>query len=67
MLKIKAGVRHLKTDARTRAQDRNWHVWVDGENVRFMADSLDDVRCFYADCVLISIQGNTVSFEAPSY
>lgn len=62
-MKIATGVRYLRSDARTRHQERNWHVYVDGAYARFSADTLDAVRCFYADCWLEGLQGNTVSFR----
>lgn len=62
-MRVATGIKYLRTDARKRGQETNWHVYLDGEYRRFSEDTLDSIRCFYGDCTLIGIQGNTVSFR----
>lgn len=64
MLKVATGAKYLRTDARKRAAETGWHVYLDGECTRFSPGTLDSVRAMYADCTLVGIQGNTASFSS---
>lgn len=60
MMKIAAGIKGIKQTLAENAS--GWHVFLDGEYARFIDDTLAEARTFYADCTLIGVQGNTLSF-----